>query len=143
MNAIGNIVDSIRAGGLEIGIAGGGANYANRSIRRRMHPDVLASEAHAVQRRTFALPQMGRFLETAQDPPVDKGLADIGEAMTRILQPETLAQLPTAMQVRLQEAVAVTMNHVQWCVLTAALLCFLVCLTIAAKRPSALSGSPN
>jgi MFS family permease len=79
----------------------------------------------------------------ARDLPADKRLIDIGEAMTRILQPETLAQLPTAMQVRLQEAVAVTMNHVQWCVLSAALLCFLVCLTIAAKRPSAPSGSPN
>jgi MFS family permease len=68
----------------------------------------------------------------AQDPPVDKGLADIGEAMTRILQPEALAQLPETVRIRLQETVAETMGNVQWCVLAAALLCFIVCLTIAA-----------
>jgi anaerobic selenocysteine-containing dehydrogenase len=78
-------IDALAALTGQIGISGGGANFANRSIRRRMHPDVLASEAHAVQRRTFALPQMGRFLETAQDPPV---------AMMMIAKANPLVQLP-------------------------------------------------
>jgi anaerobic selenocysteine-containing dehydrogenase len=63
-------IDALAALTGQIGMSGGGANYANRSIRRRMHPDVLDSERRAVRRRTFALPQMARFLETAEDPPV-------------------------------------------------------------------------
>jgi hypothetical protein len=72
----------------------------------------------------------------AQNLATDHSPVDTGEAMTRILQPDALAQLPAAIQARLQEAVAGTMSQVQWCVLAAALLCFIVCLTIAARRPS-------
>jgi EmrB/QacA subfamily drug resistance transporter len=69
----------------------------------------------------------------AQDPASGRFLTDSGEVITRILQPETLTQLPTAMQVRLQEAIAVTMSHVQWCVFAAALLSFILSLTIVSK----------
>lgn len=78
-------IDALAALTGQIGISGGGANFANRSIRRRMHPDVLASEVHAVRRRTFALPQMGRFLKTAQDPPV---------TMMMIAKANPLVQMP-------------------------------------------------
>jgi MFS family permease len=54
-----------------------------------------------------------------------------GEVMTRILQPETLAQLPPEIQVRIKEIVAGTMHQVQWGVFGAALLCLAVCLTIS------------
>ncbi len=64
-------IDALAALTGQIGISGGGVNFANRSIRRRMHPDVLDSERQVVRRRTFPLPQMGRFLESAQEPPVD------------------------------------------------------------------------
>ena len=64
-------IDALAALTGQIGISGGGANFANRSIRRRMHPDALDSKSHAVRRRSFALPQMGRFLQSAQDPPVE------------------------------------------------------------------------
>ena len=78
-------IDALAALTGQIGISGGGVNFANRSIRRRMHPDVLASEAHAVRRRTFALPQMGRFLKTAHEPPV---------AMMMIAKANPLVQMP-------------------------------------------------
>ncbi|MBL0713795.1 MAG: molybdopterin-dependent oxidoreductase [Desulfosarcina sp.] len=91
-------IDSLAAITGQVGISGGGANYANRSIRRRMHPDVLASEAHAVRRRTFALPQMGRFIREAQDPPVD--IVVIAKANPLVQMPDiesfrkALAQVP-------------------------------------------------
>lgn len=61
-------------------------------------------------------------------------VADTGEAMTRILQPEALAQLPVAVQDRLREAVAATMHNVQWSIVAAALLCAAVCLAIPGRR---------
>ena len=64
-------IDALAALSGQIGISGGGANFANRSIRRRMHPDAMGGSPHAVRQRTFALPQMGRFLQEAQDPPVN------------------------------------------------------------------------
>ncbi|MEJ2641939.1 MAG: MFS transporter [Desulfosarcinaceae bacterium] len=70
----------------------------------------------------------------AQDLSANHQLADSGGAMSRILQPEVLTQLPAAMQTRLQEAVADTMSRVQWCVLAAALLCLLLCLTITTEE---------
>ncbi|MDJ0884305.1 MAG: molybdopterin-dependent oxidoreductase [Desulfobacterales bacterium] len=63
-------IDALAALTGQIGISGGGANFANRSIRRRMHPDALGGSRHAVRQRTFALPQLRRFLQEAQDPPV-------------------------------------------------------------------------
>ena len=78
-------IDALAALTGQIGISGGGANFANRSIRRRIQPDALASETHAVRRRTFALPQLARFLKTAQDPPV---------AMMMIAKANPLVQMP-------------------------------------------------
>jgi predicted MFS family arabinose efflux permease len=78
----------------------------------------------------FSTPTMGQDL-----PP------DTGEAMTRILQPEALAQLPLELQIRLQEAIAATMHAVQWGVLAAALLCAVVCLALSARRPGASIGA--
>ena len=63
--------------------------------------------------------------------------AEAGEVLTRLLQPDALAQLPAATQMRLQEAVTGTMGQVQWCVLAAALICVLACLCIPAWRGSA------
>jgi anaerobic selenocysteine-containing dehydrogenase len=63
-------IDALAALAGQIGVSGGGANYANRSLRRRLHPDALDSERFATQRRTFALPQMARFIEHAQRPPI-------------------------------------------------------------------------
>jgi EmrB/QacA subfamily drug resistance transporter len=57
--------------------------------------------------------------------------AETGEIMTRILQPEALAQLPLEMQIRIKEIVAATMHQVQWGVFAAALLCLAVCLAIS------------
>ncbi len=84
-------IDALAALTGQIGISGGGANFANRSIRRRMHPDALASEPHAVRRRTFALPQMRSFLEAAQDPPV---------AMMMIAKANPLVQMPDLNRLR-------------------------------------------
>jgi anaerobic selenocysteine-containing dehydrogenase len=84
-------IDALAALTGQIGIPGGGANYANRSIRRYLHPDVMASEPHAVRRRTFPLPQMGRFLQESQDPPV--------EALM-IAKANPLVQMPDAANLR-------------------------------------------
>ncbi len=64
-------IDALAALTGQIGISGGGANYANRSIRRRLNPDVLGGARHAVRRRSFPLARMARFLQTAQNPPVE------------------------------------------------------------------------
>jgi hypothetical protein len=67
--------------------------------------------------------------------------AETGETMTRILQPEALAQLPVEMQIHIQEIVAATMHQVQWGVLGAALLCLAVCLTISGRSAGASAGT--
>jgi anaerobic selenocysteine-containing dehydrogenase len=64
-------IDALAALSGQIGISGGGANYANRSIRRRLQSDVLASQSHVIRQRSFPMPQMGRFLREAQQPPVE------------------------------------------------------------------------
>jgi anaerobic selenocysteine-containing dehydrogenase len=84
-------IDALAALTGQIGIAGGGANYANRSIRRRMHPDALQSEIHATRRRTFPLAQMGHFLRQAQDPPV---------AAMMIAKANPLVQMPDSESLR-------------------------------------------
>lgn len=63
------------------------------------------------------------------------GTAEAGEVMTRILQPEVLAQLPVEAQTRLREAVAATMQDVQWGVVAAALICVAACLAIPHGKP--------
>ena len=80
-------IDALAALSGQIGISGGGANYANRSIRRRLQPDVLASQSRAVRQRTFPLAQMGRFLREAQAPPV---------AALMIAKANPLVQMPDA-----------------------------------------------
>jgi anaerobic selenocysteine-containing dehydrogenase len=84
-------IDALAALSGQIGISGGGANYANRSIRRRLQPDVLNSVSHAVRRRTFPVPQMGRFLREAQDPPVE---------VLMIAKANPLVQVPDADNLR-------------------------------------------
>jgi EmrB/QacA subfamily drug resistance transporter len=67
--------------------------------------------------------------------------AETGEAMTHILQPEALSQLPVETQRHIQEIVAATMHQVQWGVLGAALLCLVVCLTISGRSAGASTGT--
>ncbi len=91
-------IDALAALTGQIGTPGGGANYANRSIRRRLDPDALAGEPHVVRRRSFPLPQMARFLQTAQDPPVE--VVMVAKANPLVQMPDlhhlkqALAQVP-------------------------------------------------
>ncbi|MDJ0856529.1 MAG: molybdopterin-dependent oxidoreductase [Desulfobacterales bacterium] len=88
-------IDALAALSGQIGVSGGGANFANRSIRRRLDPDALAGERHAVRQRSFPLAQMARFLESAQDPPVE---------VLMVAKANPLVQMPDAD--RLRRAVA-------------------------------------
>jgi anaerobic selenocysteine-containing dehydrogenase len=63
-------IDALGAITGNIGISGGGVNYANRTVSRYVGGMAAASEAHVADRRTFPLPRLARFLETAADPPV-------------------------------------------------------------------------
>ncbi|MDJ0991065.1 MAG: molybdopterin-dependent oxidoreductase, partial [Desulfobacterales bacterium] len=84
-------IDALAALTGQIGISGGGTNFANRSIRRRLHPDALAGERHVVRRRSFALAQMARFIQTAQDPPVE---------VLMVAKANPLVQMPDADRLR-------------------------------------------
>ncbi len=88
-------IDALAALTGQIGISGGGANYANRSIRRRLNPDPLDGARHAVMRRSFPLARMARFLQTAQEPPVE---------VMMITKANPLVQMPDVE--RLRRAVA-------------------------------------
>ncbi len=70
----GNTVRAIDALGAitgQIGISGGGVNYANRSAGRFLGGALTRSKALAPPSRTFPIGRLGRFLETAGDPPIE------------------------------------------------------------------------
>jgi anaerobic selenocysteine-containing dehydrogenase len=66
-------IDALGALTGNIGVSGGGVNYANRHMSRFIEGELAASEKAAVNRRIFSLPRFSHFLETAEDPPV-KGI---------------------------------------------------------------------
>ncbi len=66
-------IDALGALTGNIGVSGGGVNYANRHMARFIEGELAASEKAAVNRRVFSLPRFSHFLETAEDPPV-KGI---------------------------------------------------------------------
>jgi anaerobic selenocysteine-containing dehydrogenase len=61
-------IDALGAITGNIGIAGGGVNYANRGSARYLAGETPGRHGPAVNRRYFSLPQMGTFLNTATDP---------------------------------------------------------------------------
>ncbi len=63
-------IDALGALTGNIGISGGGVNYAGRGISSYLGGEVAASRYPAVNRRSFSLPQLGEFLNTATDPPI-------------------------------------------------------------------------
>ncbi len=63
-------IDALGAITGNIGISGGGVNYANTSNTGYVGGEVQKSEARAVHRRTFSIPRFGEFLEQADEPPV-------------------------------------------------------------------------
>jgi len=63
-------IDALGAITGNIGISGGGVNYANKATSRYMAGEVAGSRGLAVNRRSFSLPKMGEFLNTAADPPI-------------------------------------------------------------------------
>ena len=63
-------IDALGAITGNIGVAGGGVNYADRSMRRYIGGEVKESRRHVQASRTFVLPQLAEFLMTANDPPI-------------------------------------------------------------------------
>ena len=63
-------IDALGAVTGNIGIRGGGVNYAGKSLSGFIGGELLNSEPLAKNRRTFALPRMADFLLGADDPPV-------------------------------------------------------------------------
>jgi anaerobic selenocysteine-containing dehydrogenase len=66
-------IDALGALTGNIGLSGGGVNYANRHLAHFIKGELAESEKAVVNRRVFSLPRFSQFLETADDPPV-KGL---------------------------------------------------------------------
>lgn len=70
----GNTVRCIDALGAIVGAvgkSGGGVTYANRSIIHYLGGPLKESRKHVLSRRTFPAGQLGAFLESAHDPPID------------------------------------------------------------------------
>ena len=63
-------IDALGAIAGNIGIPGGGVNYANRRIAPYLAAAIAGGCGPAVNRRSFSLPQMGEFLNNAVDPPI-------------------------------------------------------------------------
>ena len=80
-------IDALGALTGNIGVSGGGVNYANRYMARFIKGELAASEKAAVNRRLFSLPRFSHFLETADDPPV-KGIF-ITKANPVVQMPDT------------------------------------------------------
>ncbi len=66
-------IDALGALTGNIGVSGGGINYANRYMARYIAGKLADSEKAALNRRVFSLPRFSQFIETAEDPPV-KGI---------------------------------------------------------------------
>lgn len=69
----GNTVRAIDALGAvtgAIGKSGGGVSYANRSIIHHLGGPVKESQKHVLDRRTFPIGQLGAFLESDPQPPI-------------------------------------------------------------------------
>jgi anaerobic selenocysteine-containing dehydrogenase len=64
-------IDALGAITGNIGVSGGGINYANRSIARYVGGELQRSAAAVIDRRTFSIARWGAFLETARDPRIE------------------------------------------------------------------------
>jgi anaerobic selenocysteine-containing dehydrogenase len=53
-----------------IGVSGGGVNYANRFFPRFIGGDLKQSQAQARNRRTFSIAQLAEYLESEKKPPI-------------------------------------------------------------------------
>jgi anaerobic selenocysteine-containing dehydrogenase len=80
-------IDALGALTGNIGISGGGVNYANQYMARYIGGELAASEKAAVNRRDFSLPRLAEFLETAAAPPI-KGIF-ITKANPLVQMPDT------------------------------------------------------
>ncbi|MDF2548877.1 MAG: hypothetical protein K0R93_3775 [Anaerosolibacter sp.] len=63
-------IDALGAITGNIGIPGGGVNYANKSISRYIQGEVVKSEDFIKNQRTYSKTKLGEFLETAQTPAI-------------------------------------------------------------------------
>lgn len=63
-------IDALGALTGNIGISGGGVNYANKYMAHYLKGELAASERAASNQRVFSLPRFSEFLETAADPPI-------------------------------------------------------------------------
>lgn len=63
-------IDALGALTGNIGIPGGGVNYANRGIADFIGGDLAASDQRVTRRRTFSIARLAAFLESADAPPV-------------------------------------------------------------------------
>lgn len=64
-------IDALGAITGNIGISGGGVNYANFGVSRYLAGELEKSMMFVKNRRSFPIPKFGEFLETATDPPVE------------------------------------------------------------------------
>jgi anaerobic selenocysteine-containing dehydrogenase len=80
-------IDALGAITGNIGISGGGVNYANRFMAQFIKGELAKSEGAVSKRRVFSLPRFSEFLETAGDPPV-KGIF-ITKANPLVQMPDT------------------------------------------------------
>jgi len=63
-------IDALGALTGNIGISGGGVNYANKYVAHYLRGELAASEHAVGNRRVFSLPRFSEFLETADEPPI-------------------------------------------------------------------------
>jgi anaerobic selenocysteine-containing dehydrogenase len=80
-------IDALGAITGNIGRPGGGVNYANRAIVRWIDPQ--PGGRPLPDHRTFPLPRMARFIQTAADPPI--AVAMIAKANPLVQMPDTQA----------------------------------------------------
>ncbi|MBB6217130.1 anaerobic selenocysteine-containing dehydrogenase [Anaerosolibacter carboniphilus] len=63
-------IDALGAITGNIGIQGGGVNYANKSISRYVKGEVVKSEGFIKNQRTYSKTKLGEFLESVQEPTI-------------------------------------------------------------------------
>jgi len=63
-------IDALGALTGNIGISGGGINYANKYMAQYLKGELAASQETVQHRRVFSLPRFSEFLETAGEPPI-------------------------------------------------------------------------
>ncbi|MCP4670160.1 MAG: molybdopterin-dependent oxidoreductase [Desulfobacula sp.] len=76
-------IDALGAISGKIGKKGCGVNYAAKSISPYLNDLDKKSQKHAVNRRFFTVGNLGKFLETIQDPPVKAIFVACGNPLTQ------------------------------------------------------------